>query len=287
MKTDDRLSQLVLFLRKFYDEHPDVGPHKISVHCLSAVGGGSYHVCEHNFSSALSADSCEEVGSLLFSQTQSHYIRVGGLTWWYTVQITCSTEPYNAQIIFGSMCPNMSGEGIYRRRVDLGKNIRESMAREKTMRESLDSLTSGVVATHFTVNDLRVARDRAEPLPAGAATHFLKSWPASFEQVAGGKKPFELRLDDRGFAVGDAVVLCEWDPERVKEASRSQSAKIARGRSPAEDAFGYTGKIVSGRITFVLRGSDLRWLPPDSAALGRSGNGHEYVVLGIFWELPP
>lgn len=40
--------------------------------------------------------------------------------------------------------------------------------------------------------------------------HELKCWPAYFSQVKEGKKRFELRLDDRGFEVGDTIVLREW-----------------------------------------------------------------------------
>jgi len=47
----------------------------------------------------------------------------------------------------------------------------------------------------------------------GFMRHELKVWPEYFEPVAGGWKRFELRKDDRGFKVGDAVVLKEWDPE--------------------------------------------------------------------------
>lgn len=40
--------------------------------------------------------------------------------------------------------------------------------------------------------------------------HELKCWPAYFSAVLEGKKRFELRLDDRGFEVGDFITLREW-----------------------------------------------------------------------------
>lgn len=43
--------------------------------------------------------------------------------------------------------------------------------------------------------------------------HELKVWPEYFEPVAEGWKRFEIQKDDRGFKVGDAVVLREWSPE--------------------------------------------------------------------------
>lgn len=43
-------------------------------------------------------------------------------------------------------------------------------------------------------------------------THYLKTWPAYFEQVANGNKTFEIRKNDRGFQKGDIVVLAEYEP---------------------------------------------------------------------------
>ena len=41
--------------------------------------------------------------------------------------------------------------------------------------------------------------------------HELKILPEYFEAVAGGAKSFELRKDDRGFTVGDEIILKEWN----------------------------------------------------------------------------
>lgn len=43
--------------------------------------------------------------------------------------------------------------------------------------------------------------------------HQLKSWPEWFEAVHSGVKTFEVRVNDRGFAVGDRLWLREWNPE--------------------------------------------------------------------------
>lgn len=42
--------------------------------------------------------------------------------------------------------------------------------------------------------------------------HALKTWPPYFEAVLNGSKTFEIRRDDRGFGVGDTLLLKEWDP---------------------------------------------------------------------------
>lgn len=41
--------------------------------------------------------------------------------------------------------------------------------------------------------------------------HELKTYPQYFQQTLEGNKPFEIRLNDRNFQVGDIVILKEWD----------------------------------------------------------------------------
>ena len=42
--------------------------------------------------------------------------------------------------------------------------------------------------------------------------HELKTWPEAWAAVRDGRKRFELRRDDRGFAVGDVLLLKLWRP---------------------------------------------------------------------------
>jgi hypothetical protein len=65
-------------------------------------------------------------------------------------------------------------------------------------------------------------------------THELKTWPRYFGAVASGAKAFEARKDDRGFRIGDRIILREWDPE----------------------AQAYTGARLERYVTYILRGTE-------------------------------
>lgn len=63
-------------------------------------------------------------------------------------------------------------------------------------------------------------------------THELKTVQPHFEHVRSGMKRAEIRRDDRGFAVGDVLVLREYDPASCS----------------------YSGREVEVRVTHVLSG---------------------------------
>lgn len=65
-----------------------------------------------------------------------------------------------------------------------------------------------------------------------APRHDLKTWPSFFDQVLSGEKTFELRRDDRGFQIGDELVLREWLPQLER----------------------YTGRAILVEITHLIRG---------------------------------
>lgn len=43
--------------------------------------------------------------------------------------------------------------------------------------------------------------------------HILKTHPEYFKEIILGNKKFEIRKNDRGFEVGDELILKEYDPE--------------------------------------------------------------------------
>lgn len=58
-----------------------------------------------------------------------------------------------------------------------------------------------------------------------------KIWPEYFDNVASGKKKFELRLSDFEVKEVDTLLLEEWDPKTQK----------------------YTGRKVEKKVTYVLK----------------------------------
>ncbi len=81
--------------------------------------------------------------------------------------------------------------------------------------------------------------------------HELKILPKYFDAVEQGIKTFEVRKNDRGFAVGDLLRLREFDE---------------KSEAPAE-SLKYTGRTCDAAITYIL--DDTEYCP--------SG----YVILGI------
>ncbi len=80
--------------------------------------------------------------------------------------------------------------------------------------------------------------------------HDLKRWPVFYEAIDDGRKPFEVRKNDRGYNAGDVLLLREYEPEEPIEAAR------------------YTGNESHWLVTYVLSGSDF-------------GVRDGYVVMGI------
>lgn len=79
-------------------------------------------------------------------------------------------------------------------------------------------------------------------------TIHIKIAPKYFDDVNSGRKPFECRVNDRDYQVGDTLVMREWLP-----------------------GVEYTGREIVRRITYVLPG-------------GLFGIKKGYCVLGISKE---
>jgi hypothetical protein len=81
-------------------------------------------------------------------------------------------------------------------------------------------------------------------------THHVKSWPRFYQPIAEGVKTFDIRKDDRGYAVGDDIVMEEFRPG-VGE---------------------YTGEKLTRRIVYILRDFE-GGLMPDYCILGLTNEG--------------
>ena len=107
----------------------------------------------------------------------------------------------------------------------------------------------------------------SEATQAGPVEHELKCWPEFFEQVMDGRKPFELRKDDRDYRVGDTLYLREWNPKM----------EGVEGRCAMP--IGYTGRAMAGlKVTCRLRNE--AYLQPGVVALGLNMDGMLFYEKG-------
>lgn len=51
--------------------------------------------------------------------------------------------------------------------------------------------------------------------------HFLKCWPEQFDAIVEGAKTFDVRINDRPFALGDVVVMLGYYPNEKYYSNRS------------------------------------------------------------------
>ena len=73
--------------------------------------------------------------------------------------------------------------------------------------------------------------------------HELKIYPQYFRAVLDGSKTFEFRKDDRGFEVGDTLILKEFIPETIDHTAGEPVIKESR----------YTGRTIKKKITYILK----------------------------------
>lgn len=81
-------------------------------------------------------------------------------------------------------------------------------------------------------------------------THELKILPQYFDDVASGKKNFEIRKADRDFKVGDFLILKEWEGGL------------------------YTGRNMIAKVDYIYQGD------------GSYGLSEEYCILGLYKSKP-
>lgn len=81
--------------------------------------------------------------------------------------------------------------------------------------------------------------------------HELKTWPGPFDAILEGKKRYEIRVNDRAYAVGDSLHLREWEP----------CACLVDDLHPGCGGGRYTGRTINVVVTYLTTGN--KWgLPP-------------------------
>lgn len=75
------------------------------------------------------------------------------------------------------------------------------------------------------------------------ATHALKIWPEMFAAVRDGRKTYAICHSDRPFAVGDRLLLREWDPAVIDRVSHRDALTL-----------GYTGRSLLVEVTYITPG---------------------------------
>lgn len=82
--------------------------------------------------------------------------------------------------------------------------------------------------------------------------HDIKCWPEFFKGILDGSKPFEIRVNDRNYALGDFVTIREWLPHQAR----------------------YTDRTHVGRITYLMHGTGANGIVPGYVVFG-----HAAVVM--------
>lgn len=90
-------------------------------------------------------------------------------------------------------------------------------------------------------------------------THTIKTAPEHFQALLDGTKTAELRKDDRGFAVGDVLVLREYDNNKAIQLFTDADPELDIDEAWAyARPLSYTGRELRRVVSHVLRGGP--WL---------------------------
>ena len=106
--------------------------------------------------------------------------------------------------------------------------------------------------------------------------HALKIWPENFDALASGARTADLRVNDRGFAVGDTISYAVWDPASGKYDGRGVDVVIthlqgladlepalrsALGLNPSFDAVNKLAVLSVQRTDLLDHGTPLVFFP--------------------------
>lgn len=96
---------------------------------------------------------------------------------------------------------------------------------DKLIREVGESALAALLAAAR--EEPRPPQEGAEPVAWTGRTHDLKTWPTPYDAVAAGLKPWELRLNDRDYRVGDRLRLRRWVPVAESYSGEETTRQVA------------------------------------------------------------
>ncbi len=105
-------------------------------------------------------------------------------------------------------------------------------------------------------------------------THELKTWPESYQAILDDIKRYEIRKDDRPFAIGDKLHLREWDPSRTCYTGRELTTEVTY---LTREAFGIPAGI-------VVMGVRVMWRQPLRICRGPACTAMEDPRFGGFCD---
>lgn len=73
------------------------------------------------------------------------------------------------------------------------------------------------------------------PATVHVMRHDVKIWPEYLDAVLDGRKTYEVRKNDRGYQVGDQLLLREWDPTSDTYLSRATLTEVTYMSSLPDD----------------------------------------------------
>jgi len=110
----------------------------------------------------------------------------------------------------------------------------------------------------------------AKPSSTPSRVHYLKTWPEPFQAILDGRKAFEIRKDDRAYAVGDGLKLQEYDPSLYHKAMAESTF--------AKPEVAYTGRSALYVVTYLVPGG--AWgLPTGMCVMGIARSGVDNADL--------
>lgn len=116
------------------------------------------------------------------------------------------------------------------------ETIRNLVDRIGAMRDDRDDTFSLEGGEMKMIQDMARAYAAMRGIPEALRTHTLKTDPEPFEDTWNYKKVYEYRFDDRGYQIGDTLILRETNPNYEGDNE-------------------YSGRRIEATVKHILRGS--------------------------------